>query len=94
MGEQWPKARENELEQVVLEGRGQGAIGRLEQQVGAALSVGHEAKLLFRRPQSPADIDLAGGDHVERDAFGGEAPLQLGAPARDLPWHHRRVIGA
>ena len=71
---------------------GQRAVGRLDEQVGAALVEGGEAQVLVGRALGPEQVDLGAGHHAHAE-LGRYALVQLRDGRGEVAGPHSRVIG-
>ena len=93
VGEQDPEAPDAELEEQVLEALRQLAVGRLHQQVMAALAERDRAKLLIARVMRPQEIDLAACDQLDLQPLPRRRGRELGGALAELGWDDVRMIG-
>lgn len=80
--EEHPVATHGDPKEHLLEVRGKLPVGRLDQDVGAALAVRDQAQLLIVRAQRPDHVDLSADHNLRRRAI-RSAIVQRGACGRD-----------
>ena len=94
VGEQDPEAADAELEEQVLEALRQLAVGRLHQQVMAALAERDRAQVLVARVLRPQEIDLAARDELDLQPLPRRRGRELGGALAELGRDDVRMVGA
>jgi hypothetical protein len=92
MGEQQRVAARLELEQLLLEQRAEARVGRLDQQVGAALAERGELQLSVRRLDPAVEVDLGARQQLELDARLPDRLAQVLAERPQVPRQDARVV--
>jgi hypothetical protein len=93
MGEQDAKASYRKAEERLVEAGGQGAVGRLDEQIAAPAAVARGDQLVILCRRRPCQADLGGRDEGgDRDASSARGGAERHASDRDVLDPDQRVV--